>query len=208
MSRAFFGEVSMDKMESITPNEKEAIIELYKTNLQGLLQSNNAMIDYSKMSLRGTMILNGAGIIPIVYSKVDYLYDTALLFGCGALCSVIASAVSYLVQWAITTHWDGSLIRYPFRTSSLSPEEEKAELTAIRCRSAVPWLRGTAIVLVVLSLGCFARGLYEAHSDISSIQEIQSTAKQASEETKSKQSTITGTSSPVALSPAPSPTEE
>lgn len=198
----------MDNMESITPNEKEAVIELYKAKLQGFLQSNNAMIDYSKMALRGTMILNGAGIIPIVYSKVDYLYDTALLFGCGALCSVISSGVSYLVQWAITTHWDGSLIRYPFRTSSLAPEEEKAELTASRCRRVVPWLRGAAIVLVVFSLGCFAWGLYEAHCDISSMQEIQSTSKQAPEETKSKKSTIMDTSSPDTLTSTPSPTVE
>lgn len=195
-------------MESITTNEKEVVIELYKAKIQGLLQSNNAMIDYSKMALRGTMILNGAGIIPIVYSKVDYLYDTALLFGCGALCSVISSGISYLVQWAITAHWDGSLIRYPFRTLSLAPEEEKAELTANRYRRAVPWLRGSAIALVVLSLGCFAWGLYEAHSDISSIQEIQSTSKQVSEETKSKQSTIMDTSSPDTLTPPLSPTVE
>lgn len=49
--------------------EYKVILENHKSALQGYILSNQAMIEFSKMSLRGLMILNGAAIIPIVYSK-------------------------------------------------------------------------------------------------------------------------------------------
>lgn len=156
--------------------ENMAILEIHKSRLQGFLQSNSAMIDYSKMSLRGAMLLNGAGIIPIVYSKVDYLYETALVFGWGAFLAVCATGVAYLIQWRLTAYWNLAYIHYPFRTASLGPEEEKEERAARRFPLLVPFLRLAAISLVVLSLGCFGYGLYHAGKTISSTQGIRPAA--------------------------------
>lgn len=162
--------------------EKEFLLERHKATLQGWLASSQAMVDYSKMALRGAMLLNGAGIIPIVYSQVDYLYDSALLFGLGALMAACASGATYLVQWAITTSWECGEIYYPFRTSALDQGEVKAVRAARFWSPKIPWLRGIAISLVCISLLCFGLGLYTAHSSISSRQanqqEIQSPASQ------------------------------
>lgn len=148
--------------------ENEFLAEKYKATLQGWLQSNQAMIDFSKMSLRGAMLLNGAGVIPIVYSKVEYLYDSALLFGVGAFLAACASGMTYLVQWAVTSSWGSIFIQHPFRTSSLDQEEAKGVQTSSLAYQCVFPLRLAAIALVLASLGCFAWGLYAAHKTISS----------------------------------------
>ena len=132
--------------------EKDFLQERYKATLQGWLASSQAMVDYSKMALRGAMLLNGAGIIPIVYSQVDYLYDSALLFGLGALMAACASGATYLVQWAITTSWECGEIYYPFRTSALDQAEEKAVRVARFWTPKTLWLRGIAIAFVCASL--------------------------------------------------------
>ena len=176
--------------------EYKVILENHKSALQGYILSNQAMIEFSKMSLRGIMILNGAAIIPIVYSKVEYLYGTALWFGLGALLAACATSMTYLVQWASTTGWSIHFIRYPFRTLPLPSEAEKGVRRAHLWASCVLPLRLIAMLLVVLSLGSFAWGLYQAHIAISSIQNQQSILSKENTILPSKASTPSPSQTP------------
>ena len=58
--------------------KKDFLLKRYEYQLKNYTDSNQAMIEFSKMALRGTMLLNGTAVIPIVYSKVEYLYPCAI----------------------------------------------------------------------------------------------------------------------------------
>lgn len=153
--------------------EKDFLLKRYEYTLKNFTDSNQAMIEFSKMALRGTILLNGAAVIPIVYSKVEYLYSCAIIFGIGALLSACATSVTYLTQWIITLHCDQAFIYYPFRASSLSPEEDRAVRRVHTLKKFLLPARISAMLLVAGSLLAFAYGLQEANSAISSIQRTQ-----------------------------------
>ena len=197
------GKVKVNRLIKMEELEYKVILENYKTSLKGYIQSNQAMIEFSKMALRGAMILNGAAIIPIVYSKVEYLYGTALWFGLGALLAACATSMTYLVQWAATTGWSIHFIRYPFRTLPLSSEAKKGVQRALFWTSKLFYLRLAAMGLVAGSLITFGMGLYQAHIAISSMQKQQSTIQ-------SKENTILpskASTSSHSQTPSPSPKE-
>lgn len=153
--------------------EKDFLLKRYEYTLKNFTDSNQAMIDFSKMALRGTMLLNGAAVIPIVYSKVEYLYSCAIIFGIGALLSACATSVAYLTQWIITSHCDQAFIYYPFRVSSLSPEEDRAVRRVHTLKKFLLPTRIFAMLLVAGSLLAFGIGLTSAYTAISSIQRTQ-----------------------------------
>ena len=138
----------------IRKQHHQAILDQYR-------DSNNAMIDFSKMALRGTLLLNGAAVIPIVYAKSTDLYFCAIIFGIGAGLSVCASCLTYLTQWAITGTW-----QYALHMHANSAKEIEAFNKSIKhsllCNKITNILRITAIVAAALSLVAFAVGLYQA----------------------------------------------
>lgn len=151
------------------PEEKEAILQVQETRLKAFTDGNQAMIEFSKMALRGTMLLNGAAIIPIIYSKIEYLYPCAIIFAIGALLSACATSMTYLTQWLATSTWSMSLYLYPFRTSSLAQEEDREVRVARRCAKLLCWMRGVTMIAVAGSLFVFGYGLVEANFAIASI---------------------------------------
>lgn len=146
--------------------EIDIIICNQQAKLQFYLQSNQAMIDYSKMACRGALLINGAAIIPIIYSKVIYLYTSAFIFGLGAAFAVLASCFSYITQWKITQSLEKILITYPFRTLSLDQAEDRAVLEAAQNFRRVRCFRWTAFVFVALSIACFALALWQAYTAV------------------------------------------
>lgn len=153
--------------------EKDFLLKRYEYTLKNFTDSNQAMIDFSKMALRGTMLLNGAAVIPIVYSKVEYLYPCAIVFGIGALLSACATSVAYLTQWIITSYCEQSFIYYPFRISSLNQEEGRTVQRAHTLLNFLLPVRFFAMILVAGSLFAFGFGLIEANTAISSMQKKQ-----------------------------------
>ena len=129
--------------------KKDFLLKRYEYQLKNYTDSNQAMIEFSKMALRGTMLLNGAAVIPIVYSKVEYLYPCAIIFGIGAL------------------------IYYPSRTSDLTTEEGKEVQKAHTLKKALLPVRFFAMLLVAGSLVAFGIGLTSAYTAISSMQKKQ-----------------------------------
>lgn len=121
------------------------------------------MIDFSKMALRGTLLLNGAAVIPIVYSKASDLYGCAILFGIGALLSVCASGTTYLTQWAITGEFS-PIFHVNAKTEAQVTALKKVERLAARCRPLEIFFRWLSILLVAASLAVFGYGLSAAHT--------------------------------------------
>lgn len=145
----------MEDFESgIRKQHHQAILDQFR-------DSNNAMIDFSKMALRGTMLLNGAAVVPIVYAKSTDLYSCAMIFGIGAALSVCASCLTYLTQWAITGSW-----QYAFHMHAKSKEEleefNQSVQRAKLCNRRSKILRFAAIGAVALSLVAFCVGLRQA----------------------------------------------
>lgn len=60
--------------------KKDYLLQQHEGRVQAALDSNKGMVDFSKMSLRGAMLLNGAAAVPIVYSKSIWLYSAAIWF--------------------------------------------------------------------------------------------------------------------------------
>lgn len=150
----------------MTP-EESIVIEIHKANLQGLLDSNKAMIEYTKMSIRGALLLNGAGILPIIASKNDALYPAAFWFAIGALFAVMAAGLSYLCQWGITAGYQTNMYDYPFRIAPLN-QNQKIEVQNLnyQAKCADQCWRRLAIASLAVSLVCFALGLWNAYGDL------------------------------------------
>ena len=149
----------------IRKQHHQAILDQYR-------DSNNAMIDFSKMALRGTMLLNGAAVIPIVYSKSTDLYFCAMIFGIGAGLSVCASCLTYLTQWAITGSWQYALHMHAKSKEELENFNQSVQ-RAKRCDKISKILRIGAIVAAALSLFAFGVGLYQASLATSSTPKMQ-----------------------------------
>ena len=60
--------------------KKDYLLQQHEGRVQAALDSNKGMVDFSKTSLRGAMLLNGAAAVPIVCSKSIWLYSAAIWF--------------------------------------------------------------------------------------------------------------------------------
>lgn len=149
----------------IRKQHHQAILDQYR-------DSNEAMIDFSKMALRGTMLLNGAAVIPIVYSKSTVLYCCAITFGIGAALSACASCLTYFTQWAITETWKYALYMHAKSKEELENFNQSVQY-AKRCARISNVLRIAAIVAAALSLVAFGVGLYQASLATSNTQKVQ-----------------------------------
>ena len=144
-------------------NRKEILAENQKARLQFFLQSNQATIDYAKSACNGALLLNGAAIIPIVYSKVDYLFSTAICFGMGAGFAVLAACMAYLAQWLITSvAWQAFFLTFR-KHGALTRAEEKAALAAEHYNRLIKYFRSAGIAFLLLSLAAFGNGLWQAY---------------------------------------------
>ncbi len=142
-------------MEKLT---EQMLLQAHKAELDNFLESNKASVVFSKMALWSTLLINGAAIIPIVYAKTEYLYPCAVIFGWGALFSVIATFSVYWAQRYASAAWATA-----FRVSAsdaASYTEARAEKVLNNRKSSC--FRLVAAFLVVLSLGCFVFGLWKA----------------------------------------------
>lgn len=152
---------------------KEYALKQHEGKIKAFLNSNKAMIEFSKMALRGTMLLNGAAIIPIVYSKSVFLYPCAITFGIGALLSALATSVTYLTQWGMQASWSPAIFVKLPTSGTLDEEVMKEGQEVIKWASrGVRWgnrLRFVAMSLVLGSIIVFGAGLYQAHDIVESM---------------------------------------
>lgn len=148
--------------------QEDYILQQHEGRVQAALDSNKGMVDFSKMSLRGAMLLNGAAAVPIVYSKSIWLYSAAIWFGWGAFWAAVATGVTYLTQWMAFETWRRALGGNNFKISHVEKEsrEVRVDIEEPAPHWAVLWakiFRALSILLVLASLFCFAGGLKEAY---------------------------------------------
>lgn len=148
--------------------QEDYILQQHEGRVQAALDSNKGMMDFSKMSLRGALLLNGATAVPIVYSKSIWLYSAAIWFGWGAFLAVVATGVTYLTQWMAFETWRRALGGNNFK---ISHAEKEGRAVRVDIEEPAPywaafWIkifRALSILLVLASLVCFAGGLKEAY---------------------------------------------
>lgn len=160
--------------------QKEYVLQQHKGRVQAALDSSQGMIEFSKMSLRGATILNGAAAVAILYSKQVWWYSAALWFAGGAFCAVLATGVAYLTQWLLFETWRPALMGGVIKISPATTEHSasqganaQAQSTALRLRieenpplRAVRWAgfaRWCPTLLVLCSFVFFALGLKDAY---------------------------------------------
>lgn len=149
--------------------QEDYLLQQHVGRVQAALDSNKGMVDFSKMSLRGALLLNGAVAGPIVYSKSIWLYSAAIWFGWGAFLAVVATGVTYLTQWMAFETWRRALGGNNFKISHV--EKESREVSRVDIEEPAPhwavlWakiFRALSILLVLASLFCFAGGLNKAY---------------------------------------------
>lgn len=131
--------------------KKQARLEVRKAMLQGFIQGNEAQINFSKMALRGTFVLNGAAGIAIMYAKAFYLHASLTCFCIGAFASVVATCLSYLVQSFTTETW-----RYAFYVNEKKRREafKKVDINAKYSKN----FRWFCFIFVIVSLISFVIG--------------------------------------------------
>ena len=111
------------------------------------------------MALRGAFLLNAGCVIPIIYSKVTYLYPSARMFAIGALCAAIASGASYISQFLVTMTWNDDLFKTSFEApypASYTVGRAQISRKTIDCFRAVP------VACVLAAYLFFALGLAKA----------------------------------------------
>ena len=96
--------IHQERIKYIEFNNQYTLIQ-HETHCECFRDSIKYSVELSKTALNGALILNGAGIIPIVYSKVEFLYPAAVHFAWGALWAVCSALVGYLYQSLITRTW-------------------------------------------------------------------------------------------------------
>ena len=65
--------IHQERIKYIEFNNQYTLIQ-HETHCECFRDSIKYSVELSKTALNGALILNGAGIIPIVYSKVEFLY--------------------------------------------------------------------------------------------------------------------------------------
>lgn len=145
-----------EKIKSIELHNQYILIQ-HQTNCECFRDSIKYTVDISKIVLNGSLLLNGAGIIPIVYSKVDFLYPAAIQFAWGALCSVCAASFGYLYQTLVTETWRSASFTARESPSREAYEEAQAGSFLLKRMNVLFWI---AVALAVLSLFQFGKGVY------------------------------------------------
>lgn len=139
--------------------EEQFKIEQHKARCASFVSSNQATVEYSKMALRGAFLLNAGCVIPIIYSKVTYLYPSARMFAIGALCAAIASGAAYISQSLITMTWNDDLFKTLFEAPySVSYKVGRAQIS----RKTIDYFRAVPIACILTAYLFFALGLAKA----------------------------------------------
>ncbi len=158
--------------------QEKIFLQQHAARVQGALDSSKAMVEFSKMLLRGTLILNGAAVIPIVYSKVELLYPSAIIFGIGALCSVIASSLAYITQAFVYKTWTPDLfdlLRTEKITNPLDGKVYTRFFWAMETKKySIVSLIFTILtaLFIILSFFAFMYGLYQAYEQIGNLEAV------------------------------------
>lgn len=148
--------IHQERIKYIEFNNQYTLIQ-HETHCECFRDSIKYSVELSKTALNGALILNGTGIIPIVYSKVEFLYPAAVHFAWGALWAVCSALVGYLYQSLIIRTWR----YYVFKAPGTSSQEACAEeLEHPVSQKKMEYLLYAAIVLGFLSLLQFGRGVY------------------------------------------------
>lgn len=135
---------------------KAIIIEKIKAQGVAYNESNKATIEYGKMSLRGTFILNGASAIALINTNDIINLVHIVYFAIGSLLAVIATGPSYISQYLITESWRASIdvsASYPNMCSAW-------EKYAIKHTRRGTWFLWASALLIALSYISFAIGAY------------------------------------------------
>ena len=148
--------------------DEERLLKQLEARCQAYLDSNKATIEYSKMSLRGAFILNGAAVVAIVSSSAEHLYPSAILFAWGALAAVVATGLSYISQYTVMKTWQHDL----YAKESSGYRNSVKDLTAIHKASIAA--KVVSMAFIVVSSVLFAIGL---HCASNVLQQKQSAAR-------------------------------
>lgn len=169
----------------------------HRTNCQCFQDSQKFNVEFSKIALQGTFLLNGAGLIPIIYSKVDYFYSAGMWFAAGAGVSVLAACATFVYQDLATQTWH----KAAFKTDASSHrEEDELALFGKKIRRGwLPFLRAFAVVLVGASLILFAAGLYQAGNNTDTLVKKLEKGLEMSTQNPQKRSQERVSNSPLAL---------
>ena len=146
---------------------KAAELQILKTKNEMFIETQKGAIELTKMILRGTFVVNGAAAVAVLAARDPALFIAMFCFSWGALASVCATGVTYLVQSMVVSAWAGTLCKYPFRQTECTQEElEGLEIS----RWSKRWgnkVRFVAIGFVITSISLFAVGLCFALSTLS-----------------------------------------
>lgn len=132
---------------------EETKLQQHQGRVQMALDASKAMVEYSKMAIRGSFFLNGAAVIAIITAKEPSLYDAAFRFACGAFTAIICAGLSYATQFFLERKL----------SSSITGESPHKYMTYI-----AEGLRWIAVLFFVLSSLLFVLGLQTAYDSLHS----------------------------------------
>ncbi|MDR2893029.1 MAG: hypothetical protein LBV80_08095 [Deltaproteobacteria bacterium] len=164
-----------------TDYEQQYKLQQHAERCHNYTESQKATIEFSKMSLRGAFVLNGAGAVAVLNASSLYQIETVIaLFASGALCAVVAAGATYICQFFVTLTWRR------FIAESINPSEaEKAYHNIGQRRTSIlsDVFRVFAVLLILAAYACFGIGAYQGYKHLS-IEEAQ-TQTMESEQTQS-----------------------
>lgn len=146
---------------------EEAELQVLKAKNVTFVESQKGMLELTKMILRGTFIINGAAAAAVLAAKDPNLFVAMFCFSWGALASVCATGMAYLVQGMVVATWARSLCKYPFRQTESSEEDLDRIQMGKWSKRWVNKARFVAISFVITSISLFAVGLCFALSALS-----------------------------------------
>ena len=146
-----------------------------------------SVIDFAKMGLKASFILNGSAAISVLtlFTKAlielpeisSSILDAVFIFALGALSSSIAVILSYFTQLAYqkscainTTKPIYALLNYmPKKENILYETDNNDEESDVNEKNG-DWLRILAIIMVVLSFVAFFVGIYTTKNAFNDIE--------------------------------------
>lgn len=166
--------------------EKYALIQ-HEACCQSYRDSNKFAMEFSKMTLRGAFWLNGACVVPIIYSKVTDFYAAALWFAGGAFAAALATGAAYIVQMLIMASWAPFLTK---RVTDPFPKHIPCGFFRMTQATMDKW-RLFPTILLLTAYVCFGVGLWEAKGTLTaptkaeqSVVQLQQEAPRQSPEAK------------------------
>lgn len=128
--------------------KEDIVLDEARHRRECFLQSNQATIDFAKMLLRGTFLLNGASVTALLSTGNERFYSAALSFGWGAAWAVVSTMIVYAYQMLITETWrseDGNVYLACFKGFAISWRQ-------------IAYLRIVPVIFVALSCIQFYQG--------------------------------------------------